>query len=164
MLGRRAGRLALLPLLALLGGCGALSTPMGTGGPVVAGHLGYVKGYLEAGASEKARMVQDLESLSTADDPQSRLRYAIVLSLHDRDKESLTQSLAVLEQLQDTEGLTPAERWLARLWHGEVASRLELQRENADFRTALQQAEKKLNQLTLIEEELEEQDSGSGEK
>ena len=154
----------MLPLLLLLGGCGALSAPAGTGGPVVAGHLGYMKGYLESGATERARMRQDLEAMPLEDDPQSRLRYAILLSLQNPEPAELERSLAMLEKLQNADGLTPAERWLARLWHGEVASRRELERENTDIRTALEQAEDKIEQLTMIEEQLEAEHNGSEER
>lgn len=147
-----------------LGGCGALSTPVGTGGPIVAGHLGYMKGYLESGATERARMRRQLESMPLDEDPQSRLRYAILLSLRTPDGADLNRSLELLEGLREDEGLTPAERWLAGLWHGEVASRRELERQNVDIRTALEQAEQKIEQLTMIEEQLEAENNGSGDQ
>lgn len=160
----RRTRFLALPLLLVLGGCGTLSAPVGTGGPVVAGHLGYMKGYLESGATERARMRQSLEAMPLAEDPRSRLRYAILLSLQNPEPADLERSLAMLEELGNAEGLTPAERWLAKLWHGEVASRHELKRENADIRAALEQAEDQIEQLTMIEEQLEAENSGSEEQ
>lgn len=150
-----------MPLALLLGGCGALSTPMGTGGPIVAGHLGYMKGYLESGATERARMVRQLEAMPLDEDGQSRLRYAILLSLDTTDQGQLKQSLEMLEALRGADELTPAERWLAQLWHDEVANRLYLSKENADVRVALEEAQDKLEQLTVIEEELEADDNGT---
>lgn len=164
MTGRLLNSLALLLLLAALGGCETMPTSVGAGGPVVAGHLGYVKNFMEAGAQERARMVQALEERPDTDNAQARLRYAIVLSLHGDDPKHLAQSLEFLQELQADDGLAPAERWLAGLWHSEVASRLDLKRENADFRVALDQAQKKLDQLTQIEEQLEAQDSNSEEQ
>lgn len=154
----------MLPLFAALGGCGALSPTAGSGGPVVAGHLGYVKNYSEAGSREQARMIQQMEEGLAGDDARARLRYAIVLSLHDDSPESLVESLDMLSELQSANALTPAERWLAGLWRSEVVSRLDLTRENADVRVALEQAERKLQELTRIEEQLEAQDNGSGEQ
>ncbi len=154
----------MLPLLAVLGGCGALSTSVGSGGPVVAGHLGYVKNYTEAGSQEKARVIRELEDRLAGDDARTRLRYAIVLSLHDDSPEALVESLDMLSELQTAKALTPAERWLAGLWRREVVSRLDLTRENADVRVALEQAERKLQELTRIEEQLEAQDNGAGEQ
>lgn len=137
---------------------------MGTGGPVVADHLGYVNGYLEASDTEQARMRQELQSMPLDADPRSRLRYAILISLRATDPEPLGRSLALLDELRDAEELTPAERWLARLWSGELASRVELGRENEDVRVALEQARRKIEQLTMIEEQLEADDDGSGER
>lgn len=154
----------MLPLLAVLDGCGALSPTAGSGGPVVAGHLGYVKNYTEAGSQEQARVVQELEDGLAGDDVRSRLRYAIVLSLHDDSPEALVESLDMLSELQTAEALAPAERWLAGLWRREVVSRLDLTRENTDVRVALEQAERKLQELTRIEEQLEAQDNGAGEQ
>lgn len=131
---------------------------------MVAGHLGYIKTFMDADAQDKTRMVQELEDRPDAGDTQSRLRYAIVLSQHDDDPKHLARSLELLQELQEDDGLTPAERWLAGLWHSEVASRLNLKRENADFRVALDQAQKKLDQLTRIEEQLEAQDSNPEEQ
>lgn len=156
-------RFAPLLLLVALGGCAVLAPPDGTGGPAVADHLDYVAHYLEAGESEREGMLRALEDLPESDNAESRLRYAIVLSLHHDQAGRLAQSLDLLEELQAAEDLTPAERWLARLWHGEVSSRLDLTRENDDIRVALEQAEQKLEQLTRIEEQLEAQDNDSGE-
>lgn len=138
--------------------------PSDAGGAAVAGHLGYVKDYIEASPQEQARMVNELEGPPASEDAQSRLRYAIVLTLRDGGPESLARSLKLLDRLRDADDLSPAERWLAGLWHSEVASRLDLSRENADFRVALEQAQEKLDQLTLIEEQLEAQDNNSGEQ
>jgi hypothetical protein len=147
-----------------VGGCAVLAPSDGTGGPAVAGHLDYVASYLEAGEGKRERMIRELEDLPESDKAESRLRYAIVLSLRHDQAGRLVQSLNLLEELQTTEDLTPAERWLARLWHGEVSSRLDLTRENDDIRMALEQAEQKLEQLTRIEEQLEAQDNDSGEQ
>lgn len=130
----------------------------------MAGHLGYMKGYLEAGSTERAQMRRQLEAMPLNKDPQSRLRYAILISLHTSEPQQLGRSLAFLDELREDEGLTPAERWLAQLWHGEVASRLELEREYTDVRTALEQAQSKIEQLTMIEEELEAENNGSGDQ
>lgn len=148
-------------LLAALGGCAAFAPPDGAGGPVVAEHLNYVNDYMAADESERERLSRELDTAANPDNPGNRLRRAIVLSLDDDDPERLARSLELLGELRDAEGLNPAERWLARLWHGEVASRLDLTRENADIRVALEQAERKLDQLTLIEEQLEAQDNDS---
>lgn len=109
-------------------------------------------------------MLRELEDLPESDDAESRLRYAIVLSLHHDQAGRLAQSLDLLEELQAAEVLTPSERRLAGLWHGKVSSRLDLIRDNDDIRVALEQAEQKLEQLTRIEEQLEAQDNGSGEQ
>lgn len=162
--GRHLSNIALPMLLAALGGCAAFTPPSDAGGPAVASHLGYVKNFMEADGQEQARMVGELENLPDADTPQTRLRYAIVLSLRDGEPESLAQSLDLLDELQGTDGLSPAERWLARLWQNEVAARLDLARENTDYRVALEQAREKLDQLTRIEQQLEAQDNNSGEQ
>lgn len=151
-------------LLAALGGCAVLAPSDGTGGPAVADHLDYVASYLEAGEGEQKRMIRELEDLPESDNAGSRLRYAILLSLRHDQAGRLARSLELLEELQTAGELTPAERWLARLWHGEVSSRLDLTRENDDIRVALEQAEQKLEQLTRIEEQLEAQDNDSGEQ
>lgn len=157
-------RFAPLLLLAALGGCAVLAPSDGTGGPAVADHLDFVAGYLESGEGKRERMIRELEDLSESDDAGSRLRYAILLSLRHDQAGRLVQSLDILEELQTAEDVTPAERWLARLWHGEVSSRLDLTRENDNIRVALEQAEQKLEQLTRIEEQLEAQDNDSGEQ
>lgn len=162
--GRPLINVALPMLLAALSGCAAFTPPSDTGGPAVASHLGYVKDFMEAGDQERARMVGELENPPDADTPRTRLRYAIVLSLRDGGSESLARSLALLDELHEADGLSPAERWLARLWQSEVASRLELARENTDYRAALEQAREKLDQLTRIEQQLEAQDNNSEEQ
>lgn len=160
---RPAARLAALVLLAGLGGCAVFSTPDRTGGDRVAGHLDYAGDYLAAGESERRSLIRGLEDSPDPGAAGDRLRHAIVLSLAG-DADRLAHSLELLEELQASEALTPAERRLARVWHGEVSSRLDLARENADIRAALEQAQRKLDQLTRIEEQLEAQDNGSGEQ
>lgn len=157
-------RFAPLLLLAALAGCAVLVPSDGSGGPAVADHLDYAASYLEAGEGERERMTRELEELPESDNAESRLRYAIVLSLRHDQAGRLAQSLDLLEELRTAETLTPAERRLARLWHGEVSSRLDLVREKDDIRVALEQAEQKLEQLTRIEEQLEAQNDDSGEQ